>query len=1149
MQNIVSYFSEGEFKDSAKLFFANKAITYSGAGTSSSKALVLANILREGVRVGGVGGAVSVKNVLWIVNNFDEMEDIKRAMSVWGDRPVYSYVALADDERGNFSSSRDFEREKQMRMVEFVVRALGSGAHSTAPAVLVVPFASVFQKFPKGEELLKNSFKVKIGEESDVVSFMEKLLEAGYDSSDDEYVKKGQYFKIGDSVILWPVNFDTAYRIEFAFDKIEKINGYDIDDKKETGSRKSLLIFPIEYSESSDGVLDEIGENGVVIDDEIDIGDDFYDAWDAFMERAATVARTIAFTSFNEDESSHKHLHFFSVLKYRTAYDFANDLRDKIAGGYRTLIFTKVFDEMCSLLADQNVPFHKELPKDGFDSVASTRTLKASADEPVGDKVGRNEKLGAVFLIKVDKEDVFPQAFQSPDHRVLLLTDIEVSLLKEKDTSRVLGQKVFEDFLGGLKVGDFVVHSDHGIARFQGLDRKTVDSITREYLKLGYAENDKLFVPIDQADKVSKYIGSEESMPKLTRLGSAEWATITSKVQKETEQIAKELLELYAKRRISAGFAFARDEVVQEEFEKTFPYVETPGQIKAINDVKSDMETAKPMDRLVCGDVGFGKTEVAMRAAFKAVQSGKQVALISPITILADQHYQSFRKRMDQFNVRVEMMSRFRTKSEQKEILKKMERGEIDIVIGTHRLLQPDVKFKDLGLIVVDEEQRFGVTQKEKLKQFRAEVDVLTLTATPIPRTLNICLNKLRDITTITTPPPGRLPVITEVRKYSPGLVRDAILREVGRHGQVYFLHNKVQTIDSIAEGLRGLVPEATFGVAHGQLGSGDLEERVMSFKEHKFDVLVSSTIIENGIDLANVNTLIVNDAEKFGLAQLYQLRGRVGRSKAQAYAYFLYHGQRLHLDAKKRLRAIVEASDLGSGFQIAMKDLEIRGAGDILGANQHGVINIVGVTHFMRMLNKAVEDLKAGRASIGGVGGLGEEASVSIELPIPAYIPDTYIVNSKDKIGAYQRLAGVDNFDYLEEVREDMLGEFGKMPREVSNLFRIIELKILCKKAGVTNVRAETVHGMMRGVEGVKRAAGGVVHESAYAGAGKEIVLTMGPKVRPANIISLLEYSPAWLISGSKLRVGISALGLQWFEELKNCVGKLGEEAKHGKR
>jgi transcription-repair coupling factor (superfamily II helicase) len=1118
MQNIVSYFSEGEFKDSARLFFTNKSITYSGAGLSSSKALVLSNILRLSEE--GGSGTVSLGNVLWIVNNFDEMEDIKRAMSVWGGRPVYDYIAVTDDERGNFSSSRDFERAKQIRMVEFVVRMSAGGG------VFIVPFSSVFQKFPKGEELVRNKFKIKVSDEVDVVKFMEKLLEAGYDSADDEHVKKGQYFKIGDSVILWPVNFDSAYRIEFSFDKIDAIHVYDVEDKKEAGSKKSLEIFPIEHSEFSDGILDEIGENGAVIDDEVDVSDDFFDAWDAFMERASGVARTVSFTSFNEDEETHKHLHFFSVLKYRTAYDFANDLRDKIAGGYRVLIFTKIFDEVCSLLADQNVPFHRELPKEGFESVLSVKDEGARGS-------GTLTRLGAVFLVKVDKEDIFPQAFQSPDHKVLLLTDIEISLLKEKDTGRALGQKVFEDFLGGLKVGDFVVHSDHGIARFQGLDRKTVDDITREYLKLGYAENDKLFVPIDQADKVSKYIGSEETMPKLTRLGSAEWATITSKVRKETEKIAKELLELYAKRKVSAGFAFAKDENVQEEFEKTFPYEETPGQMKAINDVKSDMEAAKPMDRLICGDVGFGKTEVAMRAAFKAVQSGKQVALISPITILADQHYKSFCKRMMQFNVRVEMMSRFRSKSEQKEILRRLERGEVDIVVGTHRLLQPDVKFKDLGLIVVDEEQRFGVSQKEKLKKFRAEVDVLTLTATPIPRTLNICLNKLRDITTITTPPPGRLPVITEVRKYSPGLVRDAILREIGRHGQVYFLHNKVQTIDSIAEGLRALVPEATFGVAHGQLGSGDLEERVMSFKEHKFDVLVSSTIIENGIDLANVNTLIVNDAEKFGLAQLYQLRGRVGRSKAQAYAYFLYHGQRLHLDAKKRLRAIVEASDLGSGFQIAMKDLEIRGAGDILGANQHGVINIVGVTHFMRMLNKAVEDLKAGRAAGAGAG-LVEEASVSIELPIPAYIPDTYIVNSKDKINAYQRLAGVDNFEYLEEVREDMLGEFGKMPREVSNLFRIIELKILCKKAGVTNVRAETVHG------GAARGANS---------AGKEIVLTMGPKVKPANIISLLEYNPSWTISGSRLRVGISALGLQWFEELKNCVGKLSEEAKHGKR
>ena len=476
---------------------------------------------------------------------------------------------------------------------------------------------------------------------------------------------------------------------------------------------------------------------------------------------------------------------------------------------------------------------------------------------------------------------------------------------------------------------------------------------------------------------------------------------------------------------------------------------------------------------------------------------------------------------MEDFGVRVEMLSRFRTGKQQKEIVEKLKKGELDVIVGTHRLMQPDIKFKNLGLVVIDEEQRFGVKQKEKLKEMRKEVDILTLTATPIPRTLNICLNKLRDITTITTPPPGRLPVVTEVRKYSPNLVREAILREVERGGQVYFLHNRVQTIDGFTEKLKELVPEARFGVAHGKLGSGDLEERIVAFKEYKYDVLVSSTIIENGIDLANANTLIVNNAEKFGLSQLYQLRGRVGRGKRQAYAYFLYHGQRLKLDAKKRLRAIVEASDLGSGFQIAMKDLEIRGAGDILGANQHGVINVVGMAHFMRMLNKAVEDLKMGRVIEG------EEVveNVSVELPIPAYIPDNYISDSKEKIGTYQKLSSADSNDYLKEIRDELIDAFGKMPREVDNLFKIIQLKMIAKDAGLMNIKSETVP----------------------MSKDKEIVLHMSGAVKPANIVNLLEYNPNWRIIGSRLRINKKLLTENWFKELNNCVKKLSKKAEHG--
>ncbi len=580
-------------------------------------------------------------------------------------------------------------------------------------------------------------------------------------------------------------------------------------------------------------------------------------------------------------------------------------------------------------------------------------------------------------------------------------------------------------------------------------------------------------------------------------------------------------MKLYAERKSANAFKCKENMKLIRMFDEAFPYEETPGQLKSIHDVREDLKQSEPMDRLVCGDVGFGKTEVAMRAAFSVVQNKKQVAFIAPITILADQHYRSFVKRMDTFDVRIELLSRFRSPKEQKEILKKLARGEIDVLIGTHRLLQPDVKFKDLGLVIVDEEQRFGVKQKEAFKKMKTEVHVLTLTATPIPRTLNIALNKLRDISTITTPPPGRLPIITEVRRYSQGLIREAILREVSRGGQVYFLHNRVQTIDGMADKLRSLVPEARFGVAHGKLGSSDLEERILAFKDHKFDVLVSSTIIENGIDLSNANTLIVNNAERLGLAQLYQLRGRVGRSKTQAYAYFLYHGQRLKLDAKKRLRAIVEASELGSGFQIAMKDLEIRGAGDILGAKQHGAINVVGVSHFIRMLNKAVDDLKAGKVTREE-----EPEDISIELPLTAYIPDTYIVNSKEKINAYQKMSAADTMDYLTDIRDELVEDYGRMPKEVLNLFRMLELKILAKKAKLVSVKAE----------------------SSGMNSGKEIVLHLSGLVKPENIVNLLEYNSKWYVSGTLLRIKIEDLGMHWFDALRESVKRLSGSIKQKK-
>lgn len=1073
MRSIISYFPKGVLKDSTDLFLKKGNLTVSGGGNSSSKAMMYSDVLRC--------VKVDFGNTLWIVSERGDIEVVKKAMKVWSDVEVESFSRILDEEMVNFSSSADFNRSRRLQVIDFVVKL-----NTLRRAAFVMDFNSLNTNFPDFNELYKYKIEVKVGSVLNPMQLIERLTEMDYELCEDEDLVQGEYLRRGDSVYVFPVGEDGVYRVDFDFDRVEKV----------VGESEVLNIYPLEFDKAKGDILEMLGKNGVIIDDEVDTIDEDYQVWNEFMERATDYCKTFSFTSFNDDTDNHVHTHFLSVLKYRTAYDFANDLRDKIAAGYKTIFFTKHLEDVRALLSDQKVPFKVGIDEEKFEH-------------------------SSVFLIEVDKEDSFPQSFQGPKVFINLLTDQDVSFFKDGRRNDN-NQNIFNDFLTSLKTGDFVVHADHGIAKFLGLDQKTVDNVTKEYLKLGYAENDKLFVPIDQAGKVNKYIGSEELMPKLTRLGSAEWNTLTSKVKKETQKIAKELLKLYAERRAAKGYDFKKDDDLMAKFEETFGYRETPGQIKAINDVKMDMEKKEPMDRLVCGDVGFGKTEVAMRAAFKAFLSGKQTAVISPITILADQHYRSFKERMDQFHVRVEMLSRFRTPGQQKAIIEKLAKGEVDIVIGTHRLIQPDVKFKNLGLVIVDEEQRFGVKQKEKLKELRKEVDILTLTATPIPRTLNICLNHLRDITTITTPPYGRLPVVTEVRKYSPSLVREAIMKELARGGQIYFLHNRVQTIDSFAAQLQELVPEARFGVAHGKLGAGDLEERIIAFKEHKYDVLVSSTIIENGIDLANANTLIVNNADRFGLAQLYQLRGRVGRGKAQAYAYFLYHGQRLKLDAKKRLRAIVEASDLGSGFQIAMKDLEIRGAGDILGANQHGVINVVGVAHFMRMLNKAVEDLKAGRVADGEE----EVKDVSIDLPLPAYIPGSYISDARDKISAYQKLSAADTFEYLDGVKVEFEEDYGKMPFEVSNLFRIIELKILAKKAGIINVKTEPIP----------------------MSKDREVVLYMSGNVKPANIVNMLEQNSAWKIVGTRLRIDMRALGVSWFDGLIESVRALGEEAKHGK-
>ncbi|MBL7182973.1 MAG: transcription-repair coupling factor [Anaerolineae bacterium] len=612
-----------------------------------------------------------------------------------------------------------------------------------------------------------------------------------------------------------------------------------------------------------------------------------------------------------------------------------------------------------------------------------------------------------------------------------------------------------EAFFADMAPDDYVVHIEHGIGIFRGLVELTLDGVKREYLEVEYDGGDKLYVPIHQADRLSRYVGARERRPALHRLGTAHWAQVKARAKRAVEDIARELLELYAAREVVPGHAFPPDHPWQAELEASFAYIETEDQLRAIEEIKADMEKPKPMDRLICGDVGYGKTEVALRAAFKAVMGHKQVAILVPTTVLAQQHYTTFQKRLKSFPVEVEMLSRFRSRREQGEILSKLQAGTMDIVIGTHRLIQKDVAFKDLGLLIIDEEQRFGVTHKEKLKQMRTEVDVLTLTATPIPRTLHMSLTGVRDMSTIDTPPEERLPVKTHVGEYDETLIRKAILRELDRGGQVYFVHNRVMSIRPIAQRLERIVPEATLAIAHGQMREAKLEQVMLDFAAGKIDVLVCTSIIESGLDIPNVNTLIVNRANLFGLADLYQLRGRVGRGARRAYAYLLYdHPHRLTDTARRRLQTILEASELGAGFGIAMRDLEIRGAGDLLGTRQHGHIAAVGFDLYCRLLAQAVHNLKEepeGEAPSPLSAPLAP--SVSIDLPLPAFIPRDYVPHPPLRLRLYRRMAGLVSLDAIEDMERELQDRFGSLPEATANLLYQLRLKVLALRAEVRGI------------------------------------------------------------------------------------------------
>ncbi|MGE5576170.1 MAG: transcription-repair coupling factor [Syntrophothermus sp.] len=660
-------------------------------------------------------------------------------------------------------------------------------------------------------------------------------------------------------------------------------------------------------------------------------------------------------------------------------------------------------------------------------------------------------------------EGSLENGFEFPLLRLIVLTDSEVfgRERKRRRLPRSAEDGIRISTFTDLKVGDYVVHVNHGIGQYLGVETLEIGKVHKDYLVVRYAGEDKLYVPTEQVNLLQKYIGVEGVAPKLYKLGGGEWARVKSRVRESVQELAQNLLSLYAERETVQGHAFAPDTIWQEEFEDTFVYDETPDQLRALVEIKRDMEKGKPMDRLLCGDVGYGKTEVAIRAAFKAVMDGKQVGVLVPTTILAQQHYNTFRDRFNGFPVTVEVLSRFESDKEAAEITRRLRRGEIDVLIGTHRILQKDVVFKDLGLVIVDEEQRFGVAQKERLKELRRNVDVLTLTATPIPRTLHMSLVGVRDMSIIETPPEDRFPIRTYVLEYNDELIREAILRELGRDGQVYFVYNRVQTIDKMADYLQQLVPEARIAVGHGQMEESRLEQVMMDFLRGEYDILLSTTIIESGLDIPNVNTLIVYDADKMGLAQLYQLRGRVGRSNRVAYAYFTYRKDKiLTEEAEKRLQAIKEFTELGSGFKIAMRDLEIRGAGNILGPEQHGFIASVGFDLYCRLLEQSIKELKGEAAP--------EPPEPVLDLNIDAYLPDEYIPDGKQKVEMYKKIIAVSSEPDLQDVQDELVDRFGEMPEPVANLLRVAWIKVLARQLAVASVVTDKTGASIKFHEGL---------------------------------------------------------------------------------
>ena len=958
------------------------------------------------------------------------------------------------------------------------------------PIIIVTTIEAVMQKMVAKDTLYQNVIDFEVGKTYLLDGIKEKLVGLGYERS-DLIENKGQ-FSIRGGIVDVGLSEKIGVRIEFWGDEVDSIRFFQISSQRSTEMLKEITIFPAhelivqDLSEAVKNIQEkypeeiediELIKNGDYISKINKYFNEFYENQASFLDYMSDeylllldekskinqrktniiednnklIASLVEKEKFVPEAIENISKFEYNFEEKQIIYLEQNDSIKNIQKYYFETREINFYNLQLDLLLADIVIYQKNKKKVVLlagNEISAKKLCNILKENQINYKYEReaeNVKPGEIIVTIGG----FSSGFENYDLNLIVVSlqnNFEEPVKRKKKLSSTFKDSekiVFAD----LKPGDIVVHQTHGIGQFIGVNTITADGVTKDYIKIKYRNDDILYVPTNSLDSVRKYIGGgDNSSPRLNKLGGKEWSATTSKVKKNLEAVAKDLIELYAKRQKIKGFSFSPDTPWQKQFEDSFPYTETDDQLRCIQDVKKDMEKPQPMDRLLCGDVGYGKTEVAIRAAFKAVMDQKQVAYLVPTTILANQQYEEFKTRMQEFAINVELLNRFKTKKEQDEIIKKLKLGEVDVVVGTHRLLSEDVNFKDLGLLIIDEEHRFGVKDKEKIKKLRTNIDVLTMTATPIPRTLHMSIVGVRDMSVIYEPPHNRKPVQTYVLEYDQEVITEAITKEIERGGQVFYLFNQVEGIEKKANEISMLVPEAKVGFAHGKMSGRELEEIMESFINHEINVLVCTTILESGIDIPNANTIIVENADRLGLAQLYQIRGRVGRSDKQAYAYITYKRDKLLSEvADKRLKAIKEFTEFGSGFKIAMRDLEIRGAGSMLGEMQHGHMEQVGYDTYCKLLDEVIKEMQGIEVV--------EEQDVQIDLAVSSYIPDNFIENSSQKIEIYQNIALCRTEEELQNVIDEVIDRYGRLPKELENLIDIARIKQLARKANILKI------------------------------------------------------------------------------------------------